>query len=216
MIKISTSNTKLGNIPSFSLPSLVSCPGATETCFNACYAAKLERIYKNVEKAYTHNLEQIESTTFVAEFKSELNALLSKKNAPKVFRWHVSGDIPDIDYLHNMKNIMIDFPDTTFYAYTRNWALPEWEEHLKDIRTLSNFTLIASIDDSHIAAGVLPDNTYRVAYFGSHTIQQVSTLLNKNVVMCPNQITDTLCDKCKFCFNPKLNNTTRSVYFKKH
>ena len=216
MFKISKSNTKLGKIASFSLPSITTCPGATAECKLACYAAKVERIYKNAAKSYEHNLTLLESPTFVEDFKTEILALTSKKNASKVFRWHVSGDILNIKYLYNMKTIMESFPDVTFYAYTRNWFLPNWEAHLKEVRKLSNFTLIASIDDSHIAAGILPDNTYRVAYFGSHTIQQVSTLLNRNVVMCPNQITDTLCDKCKFCFNPKLNNTTRSVYFKKH
>lgn len=36
-------------------------------------------------------------------------------------RWHVSGDIPDYDYLERMIKIAIDHPDFLFWTYTKNY-----------------------------------------------------------------------------------------------
>lgn len=215
-LKISPHNSKLGKIASFSLPAITTCLGATEECKYACYAAKIERIYKNAAASYEYNLSLIDSETFVDDMVVEITKITEKKKQTKVFRWNVSGDIPNIKYLYNINKVMSKLPDITFYAYTRNWSLSNWAPHLTEIRKLSNFTLIASVDDEHIKNGILPDNTYRIAYFGNLDLKQAAATFSRNIVMCPNQITDTLCDKCKFCFNPKLNNTTRSVYFKKH
>ena len=124
--------------------------------------------------------------------------------------------MPNIKYLQDIKQVMEALPDITFYAYTRNWALSDWQPQLDSLKKLSNFTLIASVDDEHLTNNTLPDNTYRVAYVGSKSIIDISTITNTKMITCPNQVKGILCDKCKYCFNPKLMNTTNSVYFVKH
>lgn len=216
MIKISPNNTKLGNIPSFSFPSITSCPGATTECKAICYAHKIERIYKNAAKAYESNLQATVEVTFKESLLENVKKITSKKNATKVFRWNVSGDIPNIDVLYQMKEVMEQLPDVTFYAYTRNWALSDWQPHLSKVKELSNFTLFASIDDEHIRNNVLPDATYRIAYVGFKSLSDIARLTGKKLITCSNQLKGILCDKCKYCFNPKLTSTTNSVYFIKH
>lgn len=115
-----------------------------------------------------------------------------------------------------MEQVMKQLPSIRFYAYTRNWALPNWLPHLDSLRKLPNFSLIASIDDEHVSNNMLPPADWRVAYVGEKSTPDVSKLLNKKIIVCPNQVTGVLCDKCKYCFNPKLDQTSHSVYFIKH
>jgi hypothetical protein len=219
-VVVSPKNTKLGNIPSFSLPSISSCPAATQECKKACYAVKISKRFPAAAKAYEINMNAINDKNFVFSLTEEITKLVTKKkNAPTTFRWHVSGDIKDIKYLNSMQQVMTKFPEVTFYAYTRNWSLPNWGPHLDSIKKLPNFTLFASVDDEHINNGILPGNEWRIAYFGSKTQQEIATLTNKKTITCPNQVNKTktvLCDTCQYCFNPKLMNTTQSVYFIKH
>ena len=216
-LRVSNNNTKLGEIPSFSLPSISACPGATEECKSICYAAKVERIYTNAKKAYEINLASIEEPGFVDELVTRLTKLASKKKKPMtVCRWHVSGDIVNIAYLYNMESVMKQLPNVRFYAYTRNWTLKNWMPHLDTLRKLPNFNLMASLDDEHLLSNLLPPADWRVAYFGDKTPTELNTLLGKKVITCPNQVKGTLCDKCRYCFNPKLDATTASVFFIKH
>lgn len=94
-VKISKGNSKLGAIPSVSLPSVKTCRQCA--CREKCYAQKLERIRSSVRSAYQHNLEVLvnEPTTYWREV--EASVMMSR-----FFRFHVSGDIPTAEYLENM------------------------------------------------------------------------------------------------------------------
>jgi hypothetical protein len=56
MVCISNGNRKMGQIPSVSLPPIVTCKNCA-TCAKKCYAAKLARIYPTVRDSYNRNLE---------------------------------------------------------------------------------------------------------------------------------------------------------------
>ena len=58
-IKISPGNSKMGAIPSVSLPAIKTCRDCK--CKEKCYAAKLERLRPTVRNAYQHNLEVLQS-----------------------------------------------------------------------------------------------------------------------------------------------------------
>ena len=94
-VKISKGNSKLGAIPSVSLPSIKTCRNCA--CQEKCYAQKLERLRPSVKNAYEHNLEVLLSdpTTYWREV--EASVMMSR-----FFRFHVSGDIPNAAYLENM------------------------------------------------------------------------------------------------------------------
>ena len=59
IVKISPGNSKLGAIPSVSLPAIKTCRVCG--CAEKCYAAKLERIRPSVREAYQHNLDVLKS-----------------------------------------------------------------------------------------------------------------------------------------------------------
>ena len=94
-VKISKGNSKLGAIPSVSLPSIKTCRNCA--CQEKCYAQKLERLRPSVKNAYEHNLGVLLSdpTTYWREV--EASVMMSR-----FFRFHVSGDIPNAAYLENM------------------------------------------------------------------------------------------------------------------
>jgi hypothetical protein len=94
-VKISKGNSKLGAIPSVSLPSIKTCRKCA--CQEKCYAQKLERVRPAVRNAYQHNLEVLinEPETYWREV--EASVMMSR-----FFRFHVSGDIPTPRYLEHM------------------------------------------------------------------------------------------------------------------
>lgn len=220
-VTISPNNTKLGNIPSFSTPSIASCPARTALCSKMCYAQKVERIYKAVGQSYDRNFQATDDVDFVAQMVSALTKLASKKKKPMTtFRWHVSGDISSVKYLYDMIKVMQALPNITFYAYTRNWTLKNWMSHLETLRQLPNFTLFASLDDEHIQLNLVPPSDWRIAYVGEKSLDEINNYLNlnKKIIVCPNQKHNSkvLCDGCSYCFNPKFKGSNRAVYFIKH
>jgi len=94
-IKLSRGNSKMGSVPSVSLPSIKTCRQCA--CREKCYAQKLERLRPSVRNAYQHNLEVLlkEPETYWREV--EASVMMSR-----FFRFHVSGDIPTQEYLANM------------------------------------------------------------------------------------------------------------------
>lgn len=88
----------MGNIPSVSLPSIVTCIKCG--CNRICYAHRIEKIRPPVRQAYLHNWNLYKSNKEVYWREIEATIMLSR-----FFRFHVSGDIPDQDYIHRMIDI---------------------------------------------------------------------------------------------------------------
>ena len=203
-IIISPNNTKLGKIPSFSLPAITSCPGRTTWCSTLCYADKISRIYKNAAKSYQTNYTAAQyKQNFVQHMNTEILKLYNK--GIKVFRMHVSGDFYDVKYIHNWVSIANANPNMMFYGYTRSWSIPNMLSHLEALRGLHNVILFASTDDTTV--GNVPAG-WREAYAGSVKPN------GKKMVTCLEQAGKVAtCDKCKICFNTKSN---LNIHFKPH
>lgn len=136
-ISISPGNVKMGAIPSVSLPACTTC-NPSAPCFKKCYAAKLERIYKNVKNAYARNLETLRNDPAAYWLQVRAAAVTTR-----FFRYHVSGDIPDRDYLVNMIQTAYDLPGTNFLAFTKQY--PIVNEYLNDGGTIpGNLKIIYS------------------------------------------------------------------------
>ena len=116
-ISISKGNSKLGAIPSVSLPPITTCATGCK-CANKCYAAKLCRIYKNVRQAYDRNLEIL--TTDTSAYFQQVNDYCK---TIRFFRWHVSGDIISSAYLINMVSVAENNPHCKFLAFTKRYDL---------------------------------------------------------------------------------------------
>lgn len=116
-VSISKGNAKMGAIPSVSLPPIITCP-QNAPCAKKCYAMKLCRLYPTVRKAYENNLE-ILRTDRNEYFTQVFNAV----RMARYFRFHVAGDIPDLDYFEKMVAVALDNPHTEILAFTKQYAI---------------------------------------------------------------------------------------------
>lgn len=97
-VSISNGNSKMGAIPSVSLPAWTTCRRCG--CWGKCYAKKLERIRPSVRDAYARNLSILQNNPDVYWREVEAAVMMSR-----FFRFHVSGDIPNEDYFGKMVEI---------------------------------------------------------------------------------------------------------------
>lgn len=141
---LSNTNSKLGrSIWVFNLPSGDTCPGKTAFCASICYAAKVERIYKNTRVAYQRNLDAVENDP-----QGTAAAIVAqiKKRGIKTVRIHANGDFYSADYIFFWQDIARACPETLFFGYTRSWRVKGLELPLACLRALSNVRLLASVD----------------------------------------------------------------------
>lgn len=116
-VSISKGNSKMGAIPSVSLPACITCnPNAP--CFKLCYAAKITRLYKTVKTAYENNLNILKENPALYWDQVRQAAQMAR-----YFRYHVSGDIPNIEYFKNMVRLANELPSTNFLAFTKQYDI---------------------------------------------------------------------------------------------
>lgn len=122
-MKISDKNIKMGAIPSFSLPSGVTCSKeACQTCYlHGCYAHKIEKMRPNVLKAYQENYQSCLDD--LKSVEAWLMSYFQAPNAPRLFRIHVHGDFYSVDYFSMWIRIAKANPTTTFLAFTKQYDI---------------------------------------------------------------------------------------------
>ncbi|MBO5908628.1 MAG: hypothetical protein J6Q67_02450 [Clostridia bacterium] len=116
-VSISKGNSKMGGVPSVSLPACTTCnPNAP--CFKKCYARKLETFRPSVKEAYSRNFEMLiaDRTTYWLQVRAAASM-------SRFFRFHVSGDIPDAIYLYDMVLTAKLLPHTTFLTFTKQYDI---------------------------------------------------------------------------------------------
>jgi len=114
-VSISKGNRKMGEIPSISLPPVLTCKNCS-TCAKKCYAAKLARIYKTVREAWDRNYKIL-----CEDRNAYFDQVTAAAMISNYFRFHVSGDIVDIDYLNRMCKTARKCKNTRFLAFTKNY-----------------------------------------------------------------------------------------------
>ena len=120
-ICISAGNRKIGKVLNVSLPPIKTCANCSG-CMWLCYDVKACLQYPNtVIDARVRNYVLMKN--FRELFFSRIREKLSRRKKNKFFRWHVSGDIPDMEYFKNMIAIAKDFPGFVFWTYTKNYTL---------------------------------------------------------------------------------------------
>lgn len=116
-VSISKGNIKMGAIPSVSLPACTTCnPDAP--CFKKCYARRMAVRRATVRSAYDRNLDILNNNPSI--YWAQVKAAASMA---RFFRYHVSGDIPNIEYFNNMVQIANDLPGTQFLAFTKQYNI---------------------------------------------------------------------------------------------
>lgn len=145
-VKISQGNSKLGSIPSVSLPAGTTCRNDCE-CKSKCYAMKIERLRPVVRQAYQSNLELLNNSPEIYWREIEASIMMSR-----FFRFHVSGDIPDATYFEHMVDIARTNTHCEILCFTKKY----------------------DIVNSHInIIGKLPKNLH-IIFSGWHDIEMVN------------------------------------------
>jgi len=144
-VQVSKWNTKLGVLPSFSLPVLETCPGKTEFCSRLCYGLNGRFTRQRMREIYQNNLQASKQAAFVDRIVCEI-----LKTDAKVFRLHVVGDFYNAKYVESWLEIADRLPDVKFFGSTRSWRVLRLRDAVKNFRDLPNVYLRASIDLSHL------------------------------------------------------------------
>ena len=116
-LKISSGNAKMGAIASVSLPAGVTCRSDCK-CREKCYALKIERLRPNVRNAYKSNYELLKTDPSTYWREVEASIMMSR-----FFRFHVSGDIPDDEYLSNMGRVAERNPHCKILCFTKKYDI---------------------------------------------------------------------------------------------
>ena len=169
-VSISAGNNKMGQIKSVALPPVITCKNCA-TCQKKCYA---KRMYNNgskptIKKAWDRNLEILKN-----DRDSYFLQVKAAAMTQRYFRWHVSGDIIDIDYLDRMVKIARELKHTEFLAFTKNYEdVNEYFETHKKPRNLHLIMSLpftgATIDNPHnlptaavIMKGTEPQDDWKI------------------------------------------------------
>lgn len=118
-VRISTGNRKIGRVHNFSMAPGVTCANCSG-CLRWCYDVKACLQYENVRIARAINTAMM-YMNMAATFQ-QIDNYISRKRARKFFRWHVSGDILNVEYFDFMVEIARRHPDWIFWTYTKNYA----------------------------------------------------------------------------------------------
>ena len=115
-ISVSKGNSKMGAVPSVSLPSVATCKPCA--CSRKCYARKLERLRPSVRKAYANNLTVLQTDPDTYWREIEATIMMSR-----FFRFHVSGDIPDATYFYRMVAVAKRQPHCEILCFTKKYEI---------------------------------------------------------------------------------------------
>ncbi len=143
--QVSRWNSKVGVLPSFSLPVLQTCPGKTEFCRRLCYGLRGRFTHQKMREIYQNNLKASKQAGFVERIVREIS-----KSKTEAFRLHVVGDFYSVEYLEKWIEIANRLPNVKFFGSTRSWRVPELRKTLERFRDLPNVYLRASIDFTHL------------------------------------------------------------------
>ena len=117
ILKVSHGNRKMGEIPSVSLPPVITCR-KNAPCIKDCYACKLCRIYKNVAESYKNNYE-----LYNTDPDSYFRQLDGAMKMSLYFRVHVSGDVPTMDYFNRLVEVVKNNPHCKVLMFTKQFEI---------------------------------------------------------------------------------------------
>lgn len=122
---ISKGNRKIGSVMNVSLPPILTCANCKE-CKYLCYDIKACAQYPaTVIDARARNLAILRLDR--DDYFARIDAAMNRRKKNKFFRWHVAGDIVDIDYFDRMIRNARMHPDFIIWTYTKNYAIVnEW------------------------------------------------------------------------------------------
>lgn len=184
---ISNGNSKIGKVMNVSLMPVITC-GNCKECKGFCYDIKACLRYPDtVINARMRNTVLLFKNR--DEYFNRINWKISRRKKNKFFRWHVAGDIIDIDYFSRMVEIAVNHPDFIFWTYTKMYAIVNefCDKYGKDAIP-ANFHIMFSKWD-----GLKLDNPYNFPVFACKLKDgNVDLMPWEEMYKCPGN-----CDICK-------------------
>lgn len=116
-IHISAGNMKLGAIMNISLPPVATCSNCG-SCSKYCYAVRSYNRFTGTAAGWNENYRLF--LTDPMRYFSEISAAVKLQ---RFFRWHVSGDIVNGDYLRGMVQVARENPKVEFLAFTKAYQI---------------------------------------------------------------------------------------------
>jgi len=137
-VVISKGNIKMGQIQSVSLPPIVTCSTlACKFCGKKCYARKICKLRPTVKESYDNNLDILmnDKELFWREVEGSIKLTT-------YFRFFVSGDIYDKDFLENMVLCARKNKHCSILCFTKKYSLVN--EYLEHHRLPKNLNIVFS------------------------------------------------------------------------
>lgn len=117
-VRFSTSNRKTGaSVPSVSLIPVADC-GNCKTCAAGCYDVRNVCFQKSVQISRAVN-----SAIYHSNPAQYFAAVRKFVRFARFFRWHVGGDLVNLDYFLNVVSIAVDTPACEFLIFTKEFDL---------------------------------------------------------------------------------------------
>ena len=117
---VSLGNSKIGRCLNVSLAPVITCKNCSKCkCF--CYDIKACLQYVNVRIARAKNTALFMYSR--DEFFNQLWQRMERRKKNKFLRFHVSGEIMDINHLERMIETARRFPDFVIWTYTKMYGI---------------------------------------------------------------------------------------------
>ena len=197
LVSISKGNRKLGCVMNISTTPGRCCPKGVPCASDGCYANKALRLYPGTRAAWRRN-EQLAKHHPESYFKQIAAQVTAAQ--PRLFRWHVAGDILSTEYLRAMCRIAAANPQTHFLAFSKAFDIVNRFEDCEAIP--SNLVIVFS---AWPGMTFLNPHGHRVAWMQDGT----DTRVPEDAIWCPGN-----CESCGMCY--ELERLGRDVVFHKH
>ena len=155
-------------------------------CYD-CYALKGCYVFKVVQQAQYRRLAAIKDPQWV-----EAMAHLINSKRPRVFRWHDSGDVQDLEHLQKIYEVCRLTPSKRHWMPTREaWI----KQHLHD----KPANLVIRLSSPMVDQGPVSSwpNTSTVVTSGA---------------TCPAPKQNNECGTCRNCWNPEIKNISYGIH----
>ncbi len=120
---ISNGNRKIGRVLNVSLPAIISC-GNCAQCRKKCYDIKACLLHcgdVGALDARARNWAVLQKDR--DEYFRRIETKIARRKKNLYFRWHVAGEIVDLDYFNRMVEIARKYPAFTFWTYTKMYGI---------------------------------------------------------------------------------------------
>lgn len=180
----------------WSIPAVLTCPGATVECMRNCYARRDER-FLSVRMSRAINLLISRQPDFETVLENAIqNAVYTKSGAIRkrfqgkeiVFRIHESGDFYSDRYMLSWFHVAARFPEITFFTYTKSFAMYERNMSEKP----NNFEVRASIWSDTTVEEIRTIARCKMSIYTAYSDDDMETAIANGVKECT-------CESCTKC-----------------